>query len=61
MRKLTLTREHLSELTSGELTGVVAASGVTCVQLACVRDLSDRLAACDSLLRPCISATTCTC
>jgi hypothetical protein len=63
MRTLSLRREHLYDLTPGELAGVVGASGLTCNggAASCVKNLSDQLRACDSLLRPCISGATCYC
>jgi hypothetical protein len=63
MRKLSLHREHLTDLTPGELVDVVGASGVTCAGGAagCLKNLSDQVRACDSYLRTCISGVTCYC
>jgi hypothetical protein len=68
MRKLVLNREHLTELTTGELGVVVGASGLSCPVAGCADGISAKLAlcqskavACDSLLRPCIDTQrTCT-
>jgi hypothetical protein len=68
MRKLVLNREHLAELTTGELGVVVGASGLSCPIAGCAGNVSAQLAlcaskvaACDSLLRPCIDTQrTCT-
>jgi hypothetical protein len=42
-RTLTLRREALSELTTGDLASVVGASGLTCPYGDCVRDLTYQL------------------
>lgn len=59
MRRLVLKKERLTELRSDELTLVAGAAAPTTPIAACVDlgNLSDRIAACDSLLRPCISYT----
>lgn len=59
MRRLVLRREVLAELTTAELTSVVAAGAPTLPVRECVvvNDPSDKIAVCDSLLRPCITYT----
>lgn len=58
VRRLSLHREVLTELSPGDLSFVVAGAVVTTPMLDCeIGDLSDRLANCDSYLRPCISHT----
>ncbi len=58
MRRLTLSKETLAELGTADLVRVNAAALPTIPVAACVvLDPSDKLAACDSLLRPCISYT----
>ena len=61
MRRLTLRREALTELTTAELTAVAAggadASGLTCPVRDCLQsDFSD-LASCDSCLPTCYCHT----
>lgn len=59
MRRLVLKKEHLTELRSDELTMVAGAAVPTIPVTACVvvADPSDKIAVCDSLLRPCITYT----
>ena len=63
MRRLTLTRDVLAELCTGELAMVVGAAATTPVG-GCVGGLTgevaertSRLVECDSLLRPCVTST----
>ena len=64
--RLVLRKETLTELDDGDLAlvaaGTIKSNGPICVSAPsygaiCVADPSDRLAACDSLLRPCVSYT----
>ena len=59
MRRLTLRKETLTELTPAELAGVVGGTvkTTTAVASTAVACLSDMLANCDSNLRPCVSHT----
>jgi hypothetical protein len=59
VRRLVLKKERLTELRSDELAQVAAAAVPTIPVATCVaiENPSDKLAACDSLLRPCISYT----
>ncbi len=63
-RKLALRRERLTELCTDDLRRIAGAdadlSGPTCPVRDCAGDISDRLAACNSILRPCITWGTCT-
>lgn len=57
--RLTLRKETLAELRSEELAAVGAAGeirGILSVEI-CLADPSDKIAVCDSLLRPCITHT----
>lgn len=57
-RRLTLRKETLTELAAADLTFVGAAQALPTTPVgACVDTLSDRVRACDSLLRPCITYT----
>lgn len=59
MRRLVLKTERLTELLPDDLVRVAGAAPPTVPIAACVviADPSDKLAACESLLRPCISYT----
>lgn len=59
MRRLVLKKEHVSELASDELVNVVGAAVPTVPIATCVAvgNPSDKLAVCESLLRPCVSYT----
>ena len=59
MRRLVLRTERLTELTPQDLVLVAGGAPPTTPVAACVDlgGLSDKVAACDSLLRPCISYT----
>ena len=57
-RRLTLARETLTELANEDLAFAGAQQALPTFPLGgCAQDLSDRVRACDSILRPCISGT----
>lgn len=64
MRRLTLTKDVLTELRPEDLAAVVAGEAVTTPVGGCVTDatavvvaVTSRLVECDSLLRPCVTST----